>query len=53
MSVVNMDKWVSGEVETFFAPQAPTAPVADRNHDEETSIVQSTSRRSAIGYPCQ
>jgi hypothetical protein len=34
---VNMDKWVSGEVETFFTPQqAPPAPVvADGNHNEE------------------
>jgi hypothetical protein len=42
MSAVNMDKWVSGEVETFFAPQqaAPTPVIADSNSGEETSTAQ-------------
>jgi hypothetical protein len=42
MSIVNMDKWVSGEVETFFAPhEVPPAPVIpDSNHNEEVSSAQ-------------
>jgi hypothetical protein len=43
MSVVSIDKWVSGEVETFFAPQqVPPAPVfVDCKHHEETSTAPS------------
>jgi len=37
MSVGNMDKWVSGEVESFFAPhEVPPPPVIpDSNHNED------------------
>jgi hypothetical protein len=39
MSVVNMDKWLSGEVETFFAPHQvpPVRVIPDSNHNEEMS----------------
>jgi hypothetical protein len=46
MSVVNMDKWLSGEVETFFAPnEVPPPPVIpDSSHNEEISSAQSKPR---------
>jgi hypothetical protein len=42
MSVGNMDKWLSGEVESFFAPhEVPPPPVIpDSNHNEEISSAQ-------------
>src|SRR5690348_12484067 len=52
MAVVNMDKWVSGEVETFFVPQqATTAAFADSKHDEETPAAQSQLRADLPPIP--
>ena len=52
MAVVNMDKWVSGEVETFFVPQqATTAAFADSKHDEETPAAQSQLRADLPPLP--
>src|SRR5690348_2037116 len=52
MAVVNMDKWVSGEVETFFVPQrAATAAFADSKHDEETPAAHSQLRADLPPLP--
>jgi len=42
MSASNMDKWVSGEVESFFAPnEVPPPPVtSDSNQNKEISRAQ-------------